>query len=111
MNMIFFFFFLYRATNSNNKQLTSAELELQKIEEKRQEALAVKKLAEESFKNSLKSKGYVPVNSNCKPTVAKGFEFRTDKRLRTRSADFVKSPVTDLSRILRKDNSIQVSWE
>lgn len=96
-----------RATNSNNKQLTSAELELQKIEEKRQEALAVKKLAEESFKNSLKSKGYVPVNSNCKPTVAKGFEFRTDKRLRTRSADFVKSPVTDLSRILRKDNSIQ----
>lgn len=91
-------------TNSNAKHMSTADLELQKIEEKRQEALAAKKLSEKSFKKSLHSKGYVPVNSGRKLTVTKVFEFKSDKRLRTRSADYVKSPVTDLAQILRKDN-------
>ncbi|GAB1607323.1 targeting protein for Xklp2-like isoform X1 [Argonauta hians] len=88
----------------NSKVLSSEAIEQQKMEIARSKALAAKRMAEESLKKVKNSKGYQPVTSNKKLTVAKGFQFSSDRRLRSQSVENVKSPISDLSQILRKDD-------
>ncbi|XP_014781109.1 targeting protein for Xklp2 isoform X2 [Octopus bimaculoides] len=87
-----------------SKHMTYEEIELQQMEIARNKALEAKKMAAESLKRVKNSKGYQPITSNKKLTVAKEFQFNSDKRLRSHSVDNVKSPISDLSQILRKED-------
>ncbi|XP_029637635.1 targeting protein for Xklp2-like isoform X1 [Octopus sinensis] len=87
-----------------SKPMTYEEIERQQMEIARNKALEAKKMAAESLKRVKNSKGYQPITSNKKLTVAKEFQFSSDKRLRSHSVDNVKSPITELSQILRKED-------
>lgn len=89
--------------------MTYEEIEQQQMEIARNKAVEAKKMAAESLKRVKNSKGYQPVTSNKKLTIAKEFQFNSDKRLRSHSVDNVKSPISDLSQILRKEDKSCVS--
>ncbi|BFZ19453.1 hypothetical protein BsWGS_22492 [Bradybaena similaris] len=84
------------------KHKTTEELELAKIAALKKEVEKTRKLAQESFKKAISAQGYIPLRSSQPATLAVGFHFKTDERIKNPDVHVKEEKVKDFTRQLRE---------